>query len=443
MKHGIVIAVLMPLFVVGCAQKQQLKVTYMSDPPGGTLYTQSGELWGPCPKILWYDLDEKTLAGGYLEANGLMVRWPDGPEKKSDKLIRIPVDGTDQQYTFVQPEDEPNAPSVPSPAEKERDVVIQVIPGQDQGLREEIDDRSERIADVTRTLDPIDVAAEEGAVVTAVRSEQDQEQQEQREEEIVQVNATIRTVDFTNGMTMKFALIPAGKFIMDDPSDEKDKDSDAGPTHMVRISKPFYMSVYEVTQQQYEKIIGTNPSRFKGPLRPVETVSWRDAERFCRDLSSLDGGRYRLATEAEWEYACRAGTATAYYWGDDFDDRYAWAITNSKAATHEVGTRLPNAWGLHDMAGNVAEWCEDWYGPYDPNSAEQVDPKGPSDGAGGLGSGLTTTVGAQGKLVYRILRGGSWGHTRASCRSGHRNWHTPDHRYDDCGIRIVMDVPEQ
>ena len=224
---------------------------------------------------------------------------------------------------------------------------------------------------------------------------------------------------------MKFVLIPAGQFIMDNPSDEEDKDSDAGPTHMVRISKPFYMSVYEVTQEQYEKVMNRNPSRFKGPRHPVETVSWRDAEEFRRKLSSIDDGRYRLPTEAEWEYACRAGTTTAYYWGDDFDGRYAWAITNSKAATHEVETRLPNAWGLHDMAGNVAEWCQDWYGPYDPNSADQVDPKGPSEG------------------VYHILRGGSWGHTRASCRSAHRNWHTPDHTYDDCGIRIVMDVPEQ
>ena len=397
MKHRTVIAVFIPLFVVSCAQQQRLKVTYISDPPGGTLYRQSGELWGPCPKVLWYDLDKDTLAAGYLDAKGLTARWPSGPEKRSDKLIRISVDGTDQQYTFVQP-------------------------GQDPGLREEVDDGSAQIAGVTETVDPADVAAEERTVVAEVRAEQAPEQQQQREEEIVQVKATIKTVDFTNGVTMKFALISAGQFIMDDPSDEEDKNSDAGPTRMVRISKPFHMSVYEVTQEQYEKIMNRNPSRFKGPRRPVETVSWRDAQSFCRKLSNIDGRRYRLATEAEWEHACRAGTTTAYYWGDDFGDRYAWAITNSKAATHEVGTRLPNAWGLYDMAGNVAEWCEDWYGQYDPNSAEQVDPKGPSKG------------------VYRILRGGSWGHTRASCQSAHRNWHTPDHIYDDCGIRIVLDL---
>jgi len=440
MKHGIVIAVLMPLFVVGCSQKQQLKMTYMSDPPGGTLYHQSGELWGPCPKVLWYDLDKDTLAAGYLDAKGLTVRWPSGPEKESDKLIRIPIDGTDQQYTFAQPEDEPNAPNVPGSAEKERDVVIQVIPGQDQGLREKRDEEITQITDTAKTADPDDAVIEKEAVFTEVGSErdpglreevddgsagwpeQDPEQREEREEEIVQVKATIKTVDFTNGMTMKFALIPAGEFIMGNPSDEEDKDSDAGPAHMVRITKPFYMSVYEVTQEQYEKVMNRNPSRFEGLRHPVETVSWRDAEEFRRKLSSIDGGGYRLPTEAEWEYACRAKTTTAYYWGDDFDDRYAWAITNSKAATHEVGTRLANAWGLHDMAGNVAEWCQDWYGPYDPNSAEQVDPEGPSE------------------RVYRILRGGSWGHTRASCRSAHRNWHTPDHRYDDCGIRIVLEL---
>ena len=96
MKHGTVIAVFIPLFAVSCAQQQRLKVTYMSDPPGGTLYRQSGELWGPCPKVLWYDLDKDALAAGHLDAKGLTARWPSGPEKKSDKLIRIPVDGTDQ-----------------------------------------------------------------------------------------------------------------------------------------------------------------------------------------------------------------------------------------------------------------------------------------------------------------------------------------------------------
>ncbi len=422
MKHGTVIAVFIPLFAVSCAQQQRLKVTYMSDPPGAALYRQSGELWGPCPKVLWYDLDKDALAAGYLDAKGLTARWPSGAEKKSDELIRLVVDGTDQQYTFVQPEDEPNARHLPSPTQKGRDVVTHVKPEQDRALRAEPDEESTRIADAAKTLEPADAPVEEKSVVAKVRAEQAPEQQQQREEEIGQVKAAIKTVDFTNGVTMKFVLIPAGQFIMDDPSDKEDKDSDAGPRHVVRISKPFYMGVYEVTQEQYEKIMNRNPSRFKGPRHPVETVSWRDAQRFCRKLSNIDGRRYRLATEAEWEHACRAGTTTAFYWGDDFADRYAWALTNSRAATHEVGTRLPNAWGLYDMAGNVAEWCQDWYGQYDPNSAEQVDPKGPSEG------------------VYRILRGGSWGHTRANCRSAHRNWHTPGHVYDDCGIRIVLEL---
>jgi len=353
MKHGTVIVVFIALLVVGCAQEQRLKVTYISDPPGGTLYKQSGQLWGPCPKILWYDLDENTLARGYLAARGLMVRWPDGSEKESDKLITIPLDGTDHRYTFVRSEDEPNAPYVASPTEK-------------------------------------------------------------------QIEATIETIDLKNGMTMDFALIPGGTFIMNHLSDEEDQHSDVG--RMVRISKSFYLSVYEVTQEQYEKVMGTNPSKLKGSRHPVETVSWRDAQRFCQRLSRIDNRQYRLPTEAEWEYACRAGTTTVYYWGDDFDGRYAWVIANSEATTHEVGTRLPNAWGLHDMAGNVAEWCEDSYGPYDPNSAEQVDPKGPSEG------------------VYRILRGGSWVDLPVSSQSGHRNWHTLNHAYDDCGIRIVLEL---
>ncbi len=272
---------------------------------------------------------------------------------------------------------------------------------------------------------PTDIATEEKSIFAKVGAEKAPQQRQQREKETVQVKATIKPVDFTNGMTMEFALISIGEFIVDAPSDNGDNDPNTAPTHRVRISKPFYMSVYEVTQGQYQKVMGTNPSRFQDPEdpnRPVDTVSWRNAQMFCQKLSSIDAGRYRLATEAEWEYACRAGTTTAYYWGDDFDDRYAWAISNSEAATHEVGTGLRNAWGLHDMAGNVAEWCQDWYGPYDSTSTGQVDPNGPSEG------------------VYRILRGGSWGHTPASCRSAYRNWHTPDHKYDDCGIRVVLEL---
>lgn len=428
MKHGTVIAVFILLLVISCSQQQQqVKVTYISDPPGGTLHYQNGELRGPCPKVLWYDIDEDALAAGLLDAKGMTVRWPSGPEKKSDKLIWIPVDGSDQQYTFVQPKDEANATvehrdvvikaetADPNDGVIEKELVVTEVEAErDPGLREEQDEETVQIADAAKTVEPTDIAE--------IWAEQAPQQRQPREEEIVQVKATIKTVDFTNGMTMEFALIPAGEFIVDAPSNDGDNDSNTAPAHRIRMSKPFYMSVYEVTQEQYQKAMGTNPSRFEGLRRPVDTVSWRDAQIFCLKLSSMDEGRYRLATEAEWEYACRAGTTTAYYWGDDFDDRYGWVISNSKAATHEVGTGLPNAWGLHDMAGNVAEWCQDWYGPYDPNAAGQIDPKGPSEG------------------VYRILRGGSWGHTPASCRSAHRNWHTPDHKYDDCGIRIVLEL---
>ncbi len=429
MKHGTVIAVFILSLVISCSQQQKrVKVTYISDPPGGTLHHQSGELRGPCPKVLWYDIDKDALAAGLLDARGMTVRWPSGPEKKSDKLIWIPVDGSDHKYTFVQPKDEANATDergdVVIQAEttdpndgviiEEELVVTQVESERDPGLREEQDEESVQIADAANTIKPTDIAE--------VWAEQGQQQRQQREKETVQVKATFKTVDFTNGMTMEFALIPAGEFIVDDPSDEGAKDSNAAPTHRIRISKPFYMSVYEVTQEQYKKVMGTNPSRFEGPRRPVDTVSWRDAQMFCQKLSSIDGGRYRLATEAEWEYACRAGTTTAYYWGDDFDSRYGWTISNSEATTHEVGARLPNAWGLRDMAGNVAEWCQDWYEKYDSSSPVQVDPKGPSEG------------------VYRILRGGSWGHTPASCRSAYRKWQTPEHKYDDCGIRVVLEL---
>ena len=403
MKRAIIIAVLIPLLALGCA-RQRLKVTYRSDPPGGGLYKQSGEFWGPCPKTLWYDLDDNALSEGYLEARGLIVRWPSGPEKRSDKLIRIPVNGIDQAVTFVQPEGTPDAPHIPNPAKGPRHVATEVNFRPDPQLREEKDDETVWIRRPTSTVD-----ADNGVT-------------KERNEETVQVKSTLKTVDFGNGITVEFALIPAGEFVMGSASDDKGTDSYKGPVHTIRISKPFYMSVYEVTQAQYERVMNANPSRFPGPRRPVDMVSWKDTQRFCRILSNARKGRCSLPTESQWEYACRAGTTTAYYWGDTFDDRYAWVITNSGSATHDVGTRLPNAWGLHDMAGNVWEWCQNWHGQNDPNSAEQTENEVPSKGK------------------YRVLRGGSWGHPPANCRSAHRNWHTPNHRYDDCGFRLVLEL---
>jgi formylglycine-generating enzyme required for sulfatase activity len=188
------------------------------------------------------------------------------------------------------------------------------------------------------------------------------------------------TLDLGGGVTMKMALIRPGKFMMGEGDDR----------HEVTISKPFYMGVTEVTQAQYEAVMGTNPSDFKGATNPVEIVSWNDAAEFCKKLSEKTRQAVRLPTEAEWEYACRAGTQTAFSFGDDPSalGDYAWWAKNSAKTTHPVGQKKPNAWGLYDMHGNVWEWCADWYEAYPKGSV--TDPSGPAIGD------------------RRVLRGGSW-----------------------------------
>jgi len=165
------------------------------------------------------------------------------------------------------------------------------------------------------------------------------------------------TLDLGGGVTMKMVLIRPGKFVMGSPDSEEGHQRNEGPQHEVTISKPFYMGVTEVTQAQYEAVMGTNPSHFRGPTNPVETVSWIDATEFCRKLFEKTRQAVRLPTEAEWEYACRAGTRTAYSFGDDpvALGEHAWWAGNSDKTTHSVGQKKPNAWGLYDMHGNVRE----------------------------------------------------------------------------------------
>jgi formylglycine-generating enzyme required for sulfatase activity len=190
------------------------------------------------------------------------------------------------------------------------------------------------------------------------------------------------------------------KFVRIDPGSFKMGSQDYGPVHEVTLSKGFYLQATEVTQTQWEAVMGANPSHFKGPDRPVERVSWDDAQEFLRRLNEREKDtRYRLPTEAEWEYACRAG-------GQEPDtapnlDDVAWWGKNSKNETHPVGQKKPNAWGLYDMRGNVMEWVQDGYGPYSPEA--QVDPQGPPSGRA------------------RVLRGGSGGNgnaedLRCACR---------------------------
>ena len=225
---------------------------------------------------------------------------------------------------------------------------------------------------------------------------------------------------YTNSIGMQFRPIPAGSFTMGDDEGEDDEK----PAHKVTITKPFYLGTYEVTQAQYEKVMGKNPSRFKGASKPVENVSWNDAKAFCKKLTALaKGGSYRLPTEAEWEYACRAGTVTDLYWGPvSASNKYAWVSKRPNGPTNDVGKLRPNAWGLHDMSGNVWEWCEDAYAaPYPPGP--RTDPKGPSEG------------------TSRLLRGGSWYYPAATARSANRRNHVPERTDGDAGFRVVF-VPE-
>jgi formylglycine-generating enzyme required for sulfatase activity len=195
------------------------------------------------------------------------------------------------------------------------------------------------------------------------------------------------------------------------------------PGHRVNISKPFYLGKYEVTQAQWKEVMGNNPSYFKGRDNPVVDVSWYDAQEFIKRLNEKEGHtRYRLPTEAEWEYACRAGTTSEYSFGDDRDSlgRYAWYEDNSEHKIHPVGQKEPNAWCLYDMHGNVLEWVQDWYDGEYYSHSPSTDPTGPSSG------------------LSHVLRGGGWCHSARDCRSVCRYGDSPDFRTNLFGVRLAL-----
>jgi formylglycine-generating enzyme required for sulfatase activity len=238
-----------------------------------------------------------------------------------------------------------------------------------------------------------------------------------------------KTITITIGM--KFVLIPAGKFMMGSPIDEPERDDDE-KQHEVKITKPFYLQITEVSQAQWEKVMGNNPSHFKdcGDDCPVERVSWDDAQKFISKLNQMEGtNKYRLPTEAEWEYACRAGTTTPFFTGKcistdqaNYDGRDAGENCPKgqyREKPVEVGSFQPNVWGLHDMHGNVWEWCQDWYGDYPSNSV--VDPQGPDKGES------------------RVLRGGSWVSRARYVRSAFRYSYFPVDRFYFNGFRVARD----
>jgi formylglycine-generating enzyme required for sulfatase activity len=223
----------------------------------------------------------------------------------------------------------------------------------------------------------------------------------------------------TNSIGMKFVYVKPGTFMMGGANGES-READNETRHRVTLSRGYYIQTTEVTQGQWRKVMGDNPSRFKdcGDDCPVDNVNWKDAQSFIQKLNQLDThGKYRLPTEAEWEYACRAGSDSTFA-NDNSLDRMGWYNKNSRNGTHPVAQKKPNAWGLYDMHGNVWEWCSDWYGDYP--SYDVTDPQGASWGR------------------LRVLRGGGWSLTDRNCRSASRLTNSPDYRDSDLGLRLAF-----
>ncbi|MGB8953325.1 MAG: formylglycine-generating enzyme family protein [Candidatus Aminicenantales bacterium] len=225
-------------------------------------------------------------------------------------------------------------------------------------------------------------------------------------------------VDLGGGAKMEFVLIPAGSFLMGSNEGRPEE----RPTHKVKITKPFYMGKYEVTQEQWQVLMGEDSSTFERPKNPV-SISWDDCINFLSKLQAkVSGMKASLPTEAQWEYACRAGGKGKYHYGNDEAELgfYAWFYANSEDTMHPAGEKKPNAWGLYDMYGNLWEWCADWYGESYYNYSPKQDPKGPDLGE------------------FRVMRGGSFGNKADVCRSATRAFHYPTQRI--CGFRAVLEI---
>jgi len=224
------------------------------------------------------------------------------------------------------------------------------------------------------------------------------------------------------------SFVPPGSFLMGGTEYDSEK-----PVHNVTLTRGWFMGVYPITQAQWKAVMGTEPSHFKGPNKPVEQVSWGECHEFCGKLTAhLNGvATVRLPTEAEWECACRAGTTTHYHFGDvlnadvaNYNGTYTWNGSpkgQNRQTTTDVGSFAPNPWGLFDLHGNVWEWCADWYAQYTDD--DRTDPSRDTE---------------QSDDNTRVLRGGSWLNVPRSCRAAARSWFAPTYRYDNCGFRVCF-----
>ncbi len=235
---------------------------------------------------------------------------------------------------------------------------------------------------------------------------------------------------YTNEFGMEFVWIPPGKFLMGSRQDEPEREENEAQ-HEVTLTKGFWMQTTAVTQRHWESVMGNNPSHFRGPELPVERVSWNDCQEFCQKVTDQTGRKTGLPTEAQWEYICRAGTTSPFWFGKnittdqvnyDGEEPYDGGEQGEyRDQTVPVKSFPPNGWGLYGMHGNVLEWCQDWYGEY--GSEPRIDPEGPAEGR------------------HRVIRGGSWGRHAGLCRSAYRLHYDPVLSGSLLGFRCAQ-VPE-
>ena len=310
---------------------------------------------------------------------------------------------------------------------------------EEERKRREVESRS-KLEELRTRLEELKRAKEEAERKVKIEEEKKRQEELKRSKEEAERNSKVEEErkrleklkkrelpkTYTNSIGMEFVLIPAGEFMMGAVPQDKDAGDIEKPQHMVRITKPFYMGKYPLTQEEWDRLIPTgNPSYFKyaGKRAPLTNVSWEAAQEYANFLSERDGKIYRLPTEAEWEYAARAGTKTIYYWGDILDKEYCWYEENSGSITQPVGKKKPNAFGLHDMIGNVWEWCQDWFGEDYYIISTDIDPKGPIFDY---------------EEETKAIRGGCFNMDKSFLRVSQRLCLFPDENTAIIGMRLVM-----